>query len=89
MTIRITRDEGMEGGRTVVRVEGRLTLHAAGLLEEVCAAAAGGPAAVDVDLTGVDFLDGDAARVVRGLMRLGARVERAGYFVRRALESEA
>ena len=85
MTIRITANEG-EGGRTVVRAEARGCPPGATLLDDVCSTAVGGPAAVDVDLTGVDFVEERAATVLRDLARRGARLERAGYFVRQVLE---
>ena len=81
MTVRITRDEGLQG-RITLRVEGRLTRSGAESLDEMCAV---NPDAFSINLMGVDFLDLDAALVLRGLARRGARLEAANYFVREVL----
>ncbi len=71
MTTRITQLEGrVAGGRALLRVEGRLALADAELLERVCAdLKAQTGATVTVDLTDISFLDSDSASVLARLRR--------------------
>jgi anti-anti-sigma regulatory factor len=64
--LRITRaDEG--AGRTTLRLEGRLTASELDALDQACGACRDEERRLRLDLGGVRFVDGDAARVLRAL----------------------
>jgi len=86
MTVRISRrdDESAEGA--TLTVEGQLTGEGAELLVEYCQSIEGDRDAVAIDLTGVRFVDADAASILLGLERRGARLEHASYYVRQLID---
>ena len=71
MTTRITQLEGrVAGGRALLRVEGRLGLADAKLLEQVCTdLKTQTGASVTVDLADISFLDSEGASVLARLRR--------------------
>ena len=78
--IRIT--QGNEtAGRVVLRVEGHVAGQAVDELERVLMAKLAESQSVDLDLSGVAFLDGTGARMVNHLIGLGVRIPRCSSFV--------
>jgi len=68
MAARIFRTDEADTGRTVLQVQGSLTLEYAQLLEELCRdAKAQSERSVIIDLAGVTFLDEASAAVLRRL----------------------
>jgi anti-anti-sigma factor len=89
MTTRITQLEGrVAGGRALLRVEGKLALADAELLERVCAdLKAQTGASVTVDLTDIIFLDSESASVLARLRREHeVHLEGIHYFVQQVIE---
>lgn len=86
MTVRITQNEERDGDRTIVRIEGTLTRNDVGLLDQFCEDLAVGPSGVIIDLAGVHFVDVDAAKTLRQLMRRGAQLEGSNPFVRQLVD---
>ena len=89
MTTRITQVEGRAaGGRTLVRVEGSLSVSDAELLEQVCAelsAQSGG--GITVDLTDISFLDSESASVLARLRReQQVNLEGIHFFIQQVIE---
>jgi anti-anti-sigma factor len=89
MTTRITQLEGrVAGGNALLRVEGKLGLADAELLEQVCTdLKAQTGASVTVDLTEVSFLDGESASVLARLRReQEVNLKGVHFFVQQVIE---
>lgn len=88
MTTRITRIEGHDGGESVLKVEGSLTLEDARLLEKVCHdLRARNGRGVRIDVAGLSFLDDESASLLCRLKELpGVGLEGAHLFVRQVIE---
>lgn len=89
MTTRITQLEGrVAGGKALLRVEGKLALADAVLLEQVCTdLRAQTGASVTVDLTDISFLDSESATVLARLRReQQVNLEGIHFFVQQVIE---
>lgn len=89
MTTRITQLEGrVAGGRALLRVEGKLGLADAQLLEQVCTdLRAQTGASVTLDLADISFLDSEGASVLARLKREQAvTLEGIHFFVQQVID---
>jgi anti-anti-sigma factor len=87
MPTNITQIESEDGTRTILRVEGSLTLVDAELLERICADLREKSAAkLIIDLTDLNFLDSESASVLHRLKREGIELEGLHYFIQKEIE---
>jgi anti-anti-sigma factor len=87
MPTNITQIESEDGTRTILRVEGSLTLVDAELLERICADLQEKSAAkLIIDLTDLNFLDSESASVLHRLKREGIDLEGLHYFIQKEIE---
>lgn len=87
MPTNITQIESEDGTRTILRVEGSLTLVDAELLERICAdLQEKSPAKLIIDLTDLNFLDSESASVLHRLKREGIDLEGLHYFIQKEIE---
>lgn len=82
--LRITEDRPT-ASLTRLRLDGRVMGEWVGVLARACASAREGGAELALDLTGVSFLDPEAVRLVKRLMRGGVEVSGSSGFVREQL----
>jgi RNA polymerase sigma-70 factor (ECF subfamily) len=89
--LRVTRVTG-EGGRDVLRVEGRLTQDTTEELRAACEAPDVGQKAMEgpleLDVAGLRFVDAAGARLLRRLQGRGARLVGGSPFVRELLRGD-
>jgi anti-anti-sigma regulatory factor len=87
MPTRITQLESEDGLRTILRVEGSLTLEDAELLERICRdlreQSANG---LSIDLADLNFLDSESASVLYRLKQDGVELEGLHYFIQKEIE---
>ena len=83
MTVRITSD--VQGGRTIIRVEGKLTAIDTSVLVAKCRSA-GFPQRLD--LSGLQSADRAGIAALRSLQSEGAVLRGASPYLRRLLEEE-
>ena len=88
MPTHITQIDDHRAARTVLRVEGSLTLADAELLEGVCRdLRAQQNTPITLDLTDLSFLDSDSAEVLCRLKReLGVALEGLHLFIQKVIE---
>ncbi|HVF87224.1 MAG TPA: STAS domain-containing protein [Pyrinomonadaceae bacterium] len=88
MPTHITQIDDPDAARTVLRVEGSLTLADAELLEGVCRDLRGQQnTPISLDLTDLSFLDSDSASVLYRLKReQGVSLEGIHLFVQKAID---
>lgn len=87
MPTNIRQIESEDGSRTILRVEGSLTLLDAELLERICAGLREkSNAQLVIDLTDLNFLDSDSASVLHGLKQQGVELEGIHYFIQKEIE---
>jgi anti-anti-sigma regulatory factor len=87
MPTSITQLESEDGTRTILRVEGSLTLADAELLERICAdlheqVGKG----ITIDLADLNFLDSESASVLYRLKQQGVEMEGLHYFIQKEIE---
>ena len=87
MPTRITQLESEDGTRTILRVEGSLTLEDAELLERICAdLREQSPNSLAIDLADLNFLDSESASVLKRLRGQGVELEGLHYFIQKEIE---
>jgi anti-anti-sigma regulatory factor len=87
MPTRITQLESEDGTRTILRVEGSLTLEDAELLERICGdlrEQSGN--SLSIDLADLNFLDSESASVLYRLKQDGVELEGLHYFIQKEIE---
>ena len=87
MPTRITQLESEDGTRTILRVEGSLTLEDAELLERICGdlrEQSGN--SLSIDLADLNFLDSESASVLYRLKQEGVELEGLHYFIQKEIE---
>ncbi|HEY0543769.1 MAG TPA: STAS domain-containing protein [Pyrinomonadaceae bacterium] len=85
MPTRITQLE--DGTRTILRVEGSLTLEDAELIERICGdLREQSDNQLVIDLTDLNFLDSESASVLHRLKRQGVELEGLHYFIQKEIE---
>lgn len=85
MPTRITQLE--DGTRTILRVEGSLTLEDAELLERICGdLREQSDNTLVIDLADLNFLDSESASVLRSLKQQGVELEGLHYFIQKEIE---
>lgn len=87
MTVKITQIYEKDPDRTILRVEGKLYLSDAEILERSLAELPkDGTAQIEINLSGVSFLNNDSAAVLKRLRRLGAVLTDINFFVQKVIE---
>ena len=87
MPTNITQIESEDGTRTILRVEGSLTLIDAELIERICKGLREkSDAQLVIDLTDLNFLDSDSASVLHRLKKQGVELEGLHYFIQKEIE---
>lgn len=87
MPTNINQIESDDGKRTILRVEGSLTLADAELLERICAdLREETQAQLVIDLIDLNFLDSDSASVLYRLKQQGVELEGLHYFIQKEIE---
>ena len=87
MAAKITQIYEKDSDKSVLRVEGKLYLSDAKILEQTLGELQKeSTARVEINLSGVSFLDHDGAAVVRRLRRLGAVLTDINFFVEKVIE---
>jgi anti-anti-sigma regulatory factor len=90
MSIKITQIYDERRERTILRVEGKLYLIDARVLEQtLLELQKEGLKQVEINLSGVSFLNNESAAVLRRLRRLGAVLTDINYFVQEVIEQTA
>jgi anti-anti-sigma regulatory factor len=90
MTVRISQISGSEEGLTELRVEGALDLSGVELLKLACAdLRKESKAPIVLDVSGITFIDGESAHVLRNMRERGEFVFRGcRLFTQEVLEGE-
>jgi anti-anti-sigma regulatory factor len=87
MSIKITQIFDERRGQTILRVEGKLYLIDAEVLEQtLLELQKEGLQRVEINLSEVSFLNNESAAVLRRLRRLGAILTDINYFVQKVIE---
>lgn len=87
MPTSITQLESEDGTRTILRVEGSLTLVDAELLERICADLREQTEnGISIDLADLNFLDSESASVLYRLKQQGIELEGLHYFIQKEIE---
>lgn len=87
MSIKITQIFDERRSRTVLRVEGKLYLIDAEILEGTLGELQKeGLRQIEINLAAVSFLDNESAAVLRRLRRLGAILTDINFFVQKVIE---
>ncbi len=87
MPTSITQVDTEDGARTILRVEGSLTLTDAELIERICAdLREKTQRQIVIDMTDLNFLDSESASVLRRLKRDGIELEGLHYFIQKEIE---
>jgi anti-anti-sigma regulatory factor len=87
MPTSINQLESEDGKRTVLRVEGSLTLVDAELLERICSdLREQSDKGISIDLADLNFLDSESASVLNRLKRDGIELEGLHYFIQKEIE---
>jgi anti-anti-sigma regulatory factor len=87
MTVKITQIYEKDSDKAILRVEGKLYLSDAAILEQTLdELQKEGVAQVEINLSGVTFLNNDSAAVLKRLRRLGAVLTDLNYFVEKVIE---
>jgi anti-anti-sigma factor len=87
MPTNITQLESEDGTRTILRVEGSLTVVDAELLERICAdLREQTPNNISIDLADLNFLDSESASVLYRLKQQGIELEGLHYFIQKEIE---
>jgi anti-anti-sigma regulatory factor len=87
MPTNITQVESEDGSRTILRVEGSLTLVDAELIERICGdLRETSDAQIILDLTDLNFLDSDSASILRRLKQDGIELEGLHYFIQKEID---
>jgi RNA polymerase sigma-70 factor (ECF subfamily) len=86
--MRVTQTSGRDDLRTL-RVEGRLTEHTAEELLMACEAVLSERRTLEIELTGLQFVDSTGASMLRGLERRGAALLGASGFITAVLRDDA
>lgn len=88
MTIRITKIDDEQRKRKIIRVEGKLHLSDAEIVEQVFEAVRGQrERKIELDLTAISFIDSDAAAVLRRIEAGGAILTGLDFFAREVIET--
>ena len=87
MPTNITQIDSEDGSRTILRVEGSLTLVDAELIERICSdLREKSYAHLVIDLTDLNFLDSESASVLHRLKKQGVELEGLHYFIQKEIE---
>ena len=87
MPTNITQIESEDGTRTILRVEGSLTLVDAELIERICRdLREKSTAQLTIDLTDLNFLDSESASVLHRLKKQGVELEGLHYLIQKEIE---
>jgi anti-anti-sigma factor len=88
MPTSITQLESEDGTRTILRIEGSLTLADAELLERICAdlREQTDGKGISLDLADLNFLDSESASVLYRLKQQGIEMEGLHYFIQKEIE---
>ena len=87
MSIKITQFFDERRNQTILRVEGKLFLIDAEVLEQtLLELQKEGLKQVEINLSAVSFLNNESAAVLRRLRRLGAVLTDINYFVQKVIE---
>jgi anti-anti-sigma regulatory factor len=87
MPTNITQIDSDDGSKTILRVEGSLTLIDAELLERICTdLREKSHAHLAIDLTDLNFLDSESASVLHRLKKQGIELEGLHYFIQKEIE---
>lgn len=87
MTVKITQIYEKDPDKTILRVEGKLYLFDAEILEQTLKEIQKvGVAQVEINLSGVSFLNNESAAVLKHLRRLGAVLTDLNFFVQKVIE---
>lgn len=88
MPTQITRDDSATGGHTTLRVEGEMFRDDAALIERLAnEIVAESRATVVIDLADLDFMDSDAASILKRLQDAGrAEIEGVEIFLQSAVD---
>ena len=87
MPTNIKQIDSEDGTRTILRVEGSLTLVDAELLERICTDLRRKTnAQLAIDLTDLNFLDSESASVLHRLKKQGIELEGLHYFIQKEIE---
>lgn len=87
MPTTINQLDSEDGTRTILRVEGALTLLDAELLERICTdLREKTEARLVIDLTDLNFLDSESASVLHRLKKQGVELEGLHYFIQKEIE---
>ena len=85
MTVKITRIE-VTKKRTVLKVDGKLLNGDADLLEHAFDLLEK-KESVEIDMSGITFIDSDSASAIRRLERKGAKLTKVNFFIKTIIES--
>ena len=87
MPTRITQVDDQETGRTILRVEGSLTVEDVELIRRICMDLGAKGGSITLDLAELHFLDSDSAHLLINLEReQGVMIEGQHLFVQRAID---
>lgn len=87
MPTNIKQIDSEDGTRTILRVEGSLTLVDAELIERICTDLLEKThAQLAIDLTDLNFLDSDSASVLHRLKKQGIELEGLHYFIQKEID---
>jgi anti-anti-sigma factor len=87
MPTNIRQIDSDDGLKTILRVEGSLTLIDAELLERICTdLREKSDAQLVIDLTDLNFLDSESASVLHRLKKQGVELEGLHYFIQKEIE---
>ena len=87
MATKITQIEDAARGKTILRVEGSMTGEDAALIEKIALDLRGeSDANLTIDLADLNFLDSDAASILRRIEERGFEIEGLMIFLQKAIE---
>lgn len=86
MTVKITQMDDFKG-KIVLRIEGKLLSDDADLLEQTFEALETSKG-VEIDMSGITFIDSDSASVIKRLEQKGAALSGVDFFIRTVIETQ-
>lgn len=88
MTVRITQIEDEDRERAVLQVEGKLHGCDAEILEQAFdELQSRNRSIIDVDITGISFIDGDGAAALKRIKARGAALTGLDFFIEKVIET--
>lgn len=87
MTIKITQIDEKGPDKPVLKIEGKLYIDDAGLLEQACnGLKESGHSEFEIDLSGLTFINSESATVLKGLEQKGAVLTGLDFFIQTVIE---